>query len=260
MTRQVENVPSAQGSGKLAILRRLRPVRNLTLEVVEQIANEIRSGNLPPGSRLPTEHELMATLGVSRTVVREAIAALRAEGLVISRQGAGVFVTDASRAPLRISLEASSSLEDILHVMELRLAIEVEAAARAAERASEEHLRSIETALSEIEAAISRGEPAVNEDFAFHNAIAVASGNPKFSMMLEFLGRHIIPRQSIRASIGTPKQQEQYLRRIQGEHRHIFEAIRSKNPTGARRAMRSHLTGSLSRYRRLYEASSARGT
>lgn len=255
MTRQLENVSSTKGGGKLAFLRRLRPVRNLTLEVVEQIANEIRSGNLGPGTRLPTEHELMSALGVSRTVIREAIAALRAEGLVISRQGSGVYVADESRLPLRISLEGMSSLEDILHVMELRLAIEVEAAALAAERATAEQVSSIEEALSDIEFAISKGEHAVNEDFAFHSAVAAASGNPKFIKMLEFLGRHIIPRQSIRTSAGTLEQQQQYLRRIQSEHSRISAAIRSKDAAGARRAMRGHLSRSLSRYRRLAEHS-----
>ena len=89
---------------------------------MEQIAQEIRSGRLPPGAKLPTEHELMEALGVSRTVVREAVAALRAEGLVVSRQGAGVFVADESRAAFRISADGLSSIEEVLQVMELRLA------------------------------------------------------------------------------------------------------------------------------------------
>src|SRR5690606_31145612 len=131
----------------------------------------------------------------------------------------GVFVADESRLPVRISLEGISSLEDVLHVMELRIAIEVQAAALAAERATAKQVSAIEEAISDIQFAISKGEHAVNEDFAFHSAVAAASGNPKFIKMLEFLGRHIIPRQSIRTSIGTPKQQQQYLRRIQGEHR-----------------------------------------
>lgn len=253
MTRQDENVPSAPGSDKLALLRRLRPVRNLTLEVVEQIAGEVRSGRLTPGTRLPTEHELMAALGVSRTVVREAVAALRAEGLVISRQGAGVFVADQSRAPFRISLEGLNSIEDVLQVMELRLAIEVEAAALAADRATPERTAAVEEALGAIDAAIETGEHAVNEDFAFHRAVAAASGNPKFHRLLEFLGRHIIPRQSIRIELSTADEQRQYLERIQSEHRRIVNALRIGDAAAARRAMRTHLTRSLSRYRRLAE-------
>ena len=117
-------------------MRPLRPARNLSGEVVERIAAEIRSGRLEPGARLPTEQELMAAMGVSRTVVREAVSALRAEGLVTTRQGSGAFVAaDASRVPFRIDPEGLSSIGDVLDVMELRLAIEVEAAALAAEGA-----------------------------------------------------------------------------------------------------------------------------
>jgi len=251
MTRQVENVPSSRRSDKLAVLRRLRPARNLTLEVVEQIACEIRSGRLASGTQLPTEQELMGALGVSRTVVREAIAALRAEGLVISRQGAGVFVADGSRIPFRINPEGSSSIEDVLHIMELRLAIEVEAAALAAERATPDQLAEIADALSSVGAAIEIDDNGADEDFAFHRTVAGASGNPKFYRLLEFLGRHIIPRQSIRSTLNTAAEQRQYLRRIQNEHLRIFNAIQSRDPAGARRAMRAHLTRSLARYRRL---------
>ena len=138
---------------------------------MERIAGEIRSGRLAPGARLPTEQELMAAMGVSRTVVREAVAALRAEGLVTTRQGSGAFVAaDASRVPFRIDPDGLSSIGDVLEVMELRLAIEVEAAALAAERITPERLRPIARALRAIEAAIRRGEGAVNEDFAFHRA------------------------------------------------------------------------------------------
>jgi len=253
MTRQDANVPSALGSGKLALLRRLRPARNLTLEVVEQIACEIRSGRLAAGTRLPTEHELMAALGVSRTVVREAFSALRAEGLVISRQGAGVFVADESRIPFRISPEGETTIEDVLQVMELRLAIEVEAAALAAERATPGQVSDIAEALSSIDDAIESDDSGAGEDFAFHRAVAEASGNPKFRRLLEFLGRHIIPRQSIRSSLSTAEEQRLYLQRIQSEHRRIFDAIQSGDPTKARRAMRAHLTRSLARYRGLAE-------
>ena len=120
-----------------------------------RIAGEIRERRLAPGARLPTEQELMAAMGVSRTVVREAVAALRAEGLVTTRQGSGAFVAaDASRVPFRIDPDGLSSIGDVLEVMELRLAIEVEAAALAAERITPERLSPIARALRAIEAAI----------------------------------------------------------------------------------------------------------
>jgi len=248
------SLAAAPAADKPALLAPLRPARNLTGEVVARIAEEIRTGRLGPGARLPTEHKLMAAMGVSRTVVREAVAALRAEGLVTTRQGSGAFVAaDASRVPFRIDPDGLSSIEDVLEVMELRLAVEVEAAALAAERTTPERLAPIGRALEAIEAAIGRGEGAVNEDFAFHRAIAEASGNPRFAELLEFLGRHVIPRQSIRVMVGTPQEQRRYLVRIQQEHARIHAAIRSGQPSEARKAMRTHLTRSLQRYRRLAE-------
>ena len=241
---------------KPPLLERLAP-RNLTEGVVERLATEIRNGRLAPGSRLPTEQELMNGLGVSRTVVREAISALRSEGLVVTRQGSGAFVaTDASRVPFRIDANRSGSVADVLKVMELRLAIEVEAAALAAERASGQQMARIERALTAIDRAIARGEGAVKEDFDFHRSIANVTGNSHFAQFLEFLGRYVIPRQSIRLSRGTPEEQRHYLELIQREHRRIADAIKAGDPIRARRAMRGHLSKSLERYRRLAEQGS----
>jgi DNA-binding FadR family transcriptional regulator len=236
------------------LLRPLRPTRNLTEEVVARIAGEIRAGRLAPGARLPTEQRLMQAMGVSRTVVREAVAALRAEGLVTTRQGSGAFVApDTSRVPFRIDPNGLSSIEDVLEVMELRLAIEVEAAALAAERMTAHTLAPIANALRSIEVAIGKGESAIAEDFAFHRAIAAASGNPRFGELLQFLGGYVIPRQSIRVAITTPQEQRKYLMRIQKEHRRIHAAIGAGQSAEARKAMRTHLSRSLTRYRRLAE-------
>ncbi len=157
--------------------------------MVERLAAEITSGRLTPGARLPTEQELTAALGVSRTVVREAVAVLRAEGLVETRQGVGAFVVrDVQRRPFRIDLDGLSSIAEVVQVMELRTGVEVEAAGIAAERVNAPARGRIARALAAIETAIVRGEPAIDEDFAFHQAIADATGNPHFSRFLEFLG------------------------------------------------------------------------
>src|SRR6195952_5517223 len=96
MTVQDKAKPARKKPGAVsspALLRPLDPVRRRTEEVVERIAAQITEGQLTAGARLPTEQAMMAAMGVSRTVVREAIAALRARGLVNTRQGAGAFVT-----------------------------------------------------------------------------------------------------------------------------------------------------------------------
>src|SRR4029077_20601313 len=123
---------------------------SLAHALVERLGAEILSGRLAPGARLPNEQDLIATTGVSRTVVREAIAALRAEGLVVTRQGAGAFVAEGSRRPFRIDSADLGSLAEVLGVMELRTGIEVEAAGLDAERAGAADLREIAAAHAAI--------------------------------------------------------------------------------------------------------------
>jgi GntR family transcriptional regulator, transcriptional repressor for pyruvate dehydrogenase complex len=216
------------------------------------LAAEIASGRLSPGSRLPTEQQLTAALGVSRTVVREAVAVLRAEGLVETRQGVGAFVMgDVQRRPFRIDPDGLHSIAEVVEVMELRTGVEVEAAGIAAERVNTQARGRVAKSLKAIEAAIARGEAAIDEDFAFHQAIAQATGNPHFSRFLEFLGHLLIPRQSVRVGLKRGQHQRNYLQRIQKEHREIAKAIAAGDVTGARRAMRRHLQGSRHRYQRL---------
>lgn len=240
-------------TGEQNLLQPLRPARTLTDVVVERVATEIRSGRLAPGTQLPTEAALMAAMGVSRTVVREAVAALRADGMVLTRQGLGAFVaSDASRAAFRIpSQRATDDIAEVLRVMELRLAVEVEAAALAAEHASAEQVATIKMALGAIDRAIAAGDGAVQEDFAFHHAVANATGNPHFASFLAFLGGHVIPRQIIRNSRASPMSNRAYLDKIQTDHVAIADAIASKLPNAARNAMRAHLTKSIDRYRQI---------
>ncbi len=261
MTRHQTSAALARSAAH-TLLRPLRPSRNLTDEIVERISTEIRNGRLAPGARLPTEAELMAAMSVSRTVVREAVAALRAEGLVTTRQGLGAFVAaDPSRLAFRIAIDSAEGAEaiaEVLRVMELRLAVEVEAAALAAERATSKHVAQIKNALGAIDTAIAADETAVQEDFAFHRAIADATGNAHFADFLAFLGRHVIPRQVVRANHGTRDEQLVYLAAIQKDHVRIFDAIRARNANAARKAMRAHLSKSIERYRRLAESLNAK--
>lgn len=232
--------------------RPLSPPRNLTDELVARLGDEIMSGKLSPNDRLPTEQEMIAAFGVSRTVVREAISALRAEGLVESRQGAGVFVArDMRRRPFRIDPEGGQSIGGVLDILELRMSVEIEAAGLAAERHKAADLKAIEKSLGAFRRAIEHGESGVDADFEFHHAICEATGNRHFKQFLEFLGRFIIPRQSIRVELESPEQHKAYLTRVLAEHEAICEAIRKEEAEEARRAMREHLTKSRERYREL---------
>lgn len=234
------------------MLRPVSPPARLTREIAERIADEIATARLPPGAKLPTEQEMVAAMGVSRTVVREAVAALRARGLVVTRQGAGAFVAaDADRRPFQLAFDGLPSIAEVLDVMELRASVEVEAAGLAAERGSPPARGRVAAALAAIDTALDRGESAIAEDFAFHRAIAAATGNAQFASFLEYLGRFIIPRQSIRVAAPHPEGQRAYLATFQQEHAAISTAILARDPAAAREAMRRHLVNSQERYRQL---------
>jgi DNA-binding FadR family transcriptional regulator len=184
-------------------------------------------------------------------VVREAVAALRADGLVTVRQGVGAFVAANVRRPFRIDVEGLRSLRQALDVMELRMGIEIEAAGLAAERATASHIRKIAHACVAVDLAIERDETAIDEDFAFHVSIAEATGNPQFPRFLQYLGRAIIPRKTVRVKSPNMPNSRAYLKTFQEEHRDILGAIRARTPTQARASMRRHLLNSRKRYQKL---------
>src|SRR5450755_1565786 len=181
----------------LALFKPLGSPRGLTTQLIARLTADIVDGKLAPGSRLPTEQEMIVATGVSRTVVREAVAALKADRLVTTRQGVGAFVADHVRRPYRVDFDERSPLRDVLNVMELRTGVEVAAAGLAAERASPAQVKKIADRYASITAAIGRGDTAVDQDFAFHCEISDATGNPQFKRFLEYLGRFVIPRRTV---------------------------------------------------------------
>ena len=233
-------------------IRPLSPERKLSRGLFEQLSEQIKSGRLAAGARLPTEEELSRAARVSRTVVREAVAALRADGLVITRQGVGAFVSAApQQAPFRIDADGMRSIGDMLHVMELRLGVEIESAGLAAERATKAQLRAISAALEAMDRAAAQGKDAVDQDLELHSAIAEATGNEQFPRFLQFIGRHLIPRRIVSGMPESMGGREAYLKLLQEEHHAIVEAIQTRDPKAAREAMRRHLTRSVERYRKL---------
>jgi GntR family transcriptional repressor for pyruvate dehydrogenase complex len=228
----------------------LPATRRLTSELIGRLTNDIVTGKAAPNTRLPTEHALMDTFGVSRTVVREAIAALRADGLVETRRGAGAFVTaDLGRRPFRIDPNDLQTNQQILDVMELRICVEVEAAGLAARRRSSADVAKLRRICRQFAAAIDAGDEAMDLDFEFHAAIGAATGNPYFSSFLRFLGHMIIPRRRRYADRTVDPGLARYLRRLHREHEVIARAIAARDVAGARRAMRSHLKRGRERYR-----------
>lgn len=232
----------------------LAPPTNLTGMLIERLTDAIVDGKLAPRTRLPTEQALMRAHGVSRTVVREAIAALRAEGLVETRQGSGAFVAnDPRKRPFRIDLEGMRSIAQVVDVLELRVCVEVEAAGLAAERRTRADLARLRDISRRFSATIDAGGQAIDIDFEFHSAIGSATQNPYFSSFLAFLGGIIIPRRSVHLDPNRPAEFARYLARLKREHEAIFDAVAAGEISAARAAMRSHLNRGRDRYLRIAE-------
>jgi len=222
---------------------------NLVARVSEALRAEIVEGRLKPGDRLPSEARLTEAHGVSRTVVREAIAALRADRLVEARQGAGVFVLEAvSPEPAPFQNIDYVRLSSVIEMLELRTAVEVEAAGLAATRRSAQQEERIIEAYRAVSAAVSVGESTVAPDYDLHLAIAEATNNPRFPEFLAMVGASVIPRRAVQDAPDAP---ETYLTQLQDEHDRIVTAILAGDEEGARQAMRVHLRGSQNRYRAL---------
>lgn len=243
------------GDGKIrargkSMFARIEQAPNLTGELIETLMTQIRSGQLPPGHRLPTEQAIVAATGVSRTVVREALASLRARGLITTRQGLGAFIADRTTQRSFTIESSEASLGDTLNILELRMTIEVEATGLAAERRTDTDLVEIQARFEAVSAA--KGEAAVgaDEDFAFHRAILAATGNPYFTRAFDVFGSHLIPRQRIRLEGMLPLELDDYLLRLRQEHHAIVQAIETRNVRGARKAAHDHLTRSRKHFER----------
>lgn len=193
----------------------------------------------------------MAEFGVSRTVVREALSKLQAAGLVETRHGIGTFVLGlGDSAAFRIAPEQYATLRDVIAVLELRIGVETESAGLAAQRRTLRNLADMRAALDAFGRAIEQGGDAVGPDFQFHLEIARATQNTHFADLMASLGSMIIPRARLESPAAMSDERRNYLRRVNGEHESIYDAIVNQDSDAARAAMRTHLANSRERRRR----------
>ena len=218
---------------------------SLTGRVVAELTAEIRAGALPAGSRLPTEAELMARFGVSRTVVREAVSRLRAAGLVEPQQGRGTFVlTRPSTARFEFGEATARTVPEIVELVEFRIGVEAEAAALAARRRTDRDLDRIRRAGDRCRDAMALPARSIQADFDFHQAVAQASGNRWFTDLLASLGPLMILIPKGRRTGGRTADP------VQAEHAAVTGAVAAGDPQAAAAAMRIHLINSAERVRR----------
>jgi len=210
--------------------------------VYAAIYQRIASGEWSEGLRLPTEIELGQQFGVSRTVIREALLRLRIDGLITSKQGAGIHV---SGRPSRsvLSFAQPGSIADIQRCYEFRVGTEGEAAFLAAERRSPDKIEAIEAALAAMETCIRNDGLGAEEDIQFHLAVASATENDYYLGTIESVAQAIRIAMKI-ASTLSPLPPGERLRLAYDEHNKILAAIRSGRAEEARRLMRAHIESS----------------
>jgi len=226
---------------------------SLTQTVIEELSHRLETHLYRPGERIPSEQALCQEFKVSRTVIREAIASLRLTGRLISQQGVGVFVADHANTDHLIELPLTQQHTDIraaLHILELRIGLEVEAAGLAAQRRTSRDLVDIVHAFDVSNKTHTDIRSAVEADFAFHLSIARATNNPYFAHLLTSAVQDVMVELALKRHGKTEPQWRQYEKRISTEHDAIMVAIVRSEPGAAREAMYQHLSESLKRYRR----------
>ncbi len=212
----------------------------LTDRLADQLARRIERGELAPDQRLPTEQQLSEQFGVSRTVVREAVSRLKSMGLLVSRQGAGVFVAPAGQArALAFDPTVLQSLESVVQVVEVRRALEGEVAALAAQRITPAKARAVREALERLDATVATGADGVEEDLAFHRSIAQATDNPQFERLLGFLEQY--QRDAMRVTRTNESLHGAFSRAVRREHEAIARAVIAGDAAAARRAAVRHM-------------------
>ena len=207
-------------------------------QIVQQIEDSIKKGALKAGDQLPAERELAEQFGVSRTAVREAVKALREKGLVEAYPGRGTFITSETSNTIRITLDRmirTGQLEGTLQLVEVREILEPEIAALAATRADEDAINEMRDAVRIMDEAREDPDAYIEADLDFHLALAEAAANPIILSLIDSI-------------VGLLREQRLRIFNVDGgpvrgqyHHKRILEAVRNRDASGAREAMRAHL-------------------
>jgi GntR family transcriptional regulator, transcriptional repressor for pyruvate dehydrogenase complex len=223
--------------------------RNLTADLAADLRNRIVDGDIQPGEKLPSENTLISEFSVSRTVVRAALTRLQAEGLVETERGRGSFALTPPQEGTTAGARPVASIEDRLHLLEFRMGVEAEAAALAARNHTGRQLKALQKALEDFTASVEHPAHAMKSDYAFHRAVASASGNPFYSDCLASLGQTMIAMPRTRLMTGVEHYARDHFDQVVHEHTSIYAAIAEGDGASAAAAMRSHLANSRRRLR-----------
>lgn len=231
-------------------VRRVERKPHLAEHIVTALSQEIASGRLRHGDRLPTEQYLAESFGVSRNVVREAIASLRSKGLVQTRQGLGAFVTMAkeeTQALGPISVQLLEGDNTIRNMFEVRAALESQAAALAAAAMTTRKLGPIRDAVERMRFEGAPTAATVNADLDFHRAVAAASGNDYLEAMIRTVLEPMRP--LIAANFSRHGPMFGHIpHAARDEHEALVQAFADKDAALARRLMGEHIVSAAARF------------
>lgn len=215
----------------------------LSDSVVRQIERLILQGILRPGERLPSERDLSDRLGVSRPSLREAVSALEAEGLLVTRASSGIYVAEvlnSAFSPALINLFARHP-DAVFDYLDFRRDLEAMAAERAARLGSDTDLKVVDAVFQKMEAAAQKRDPADEAalDAEFHMAIIEASHNVvMLHMMRAMFG---LLREGVFYNRQVMFRQKMTREALLDQHRDINAALQARDPEAARAAVERHL-------------------
>src|SRR3977135_2232527 len=214
-----------------------RPIADtrVTAMLIAKFKQLISRGSIAPGSKFPPERELAKEFGVNRASLRQALKVLEIMGVLTQRVGDGTYLSASAETILKEPLDFLILLDDLSHheLMETRMSVEPELAARAAERATTEDLVSLRRAIAAMESCRTNQER-LEADLAFHQCIFRASGNRICPLLFNVIHRSVLTSMS-QLSTRVP------LDRPLTFHKRIFAAIQQRNPEDARRQMLEHI-------------------
>ncbi len=220
-------------------LKPIKPKR-ISDQVFDQLKELIFRGEMKPGEKIMPERELSDALGVSRTSVRDAISKLVVMGLLEQRQGQGTFIRSMDSIqnnPLAAAMDAQdATLEDLL---EVRMGLECNAAALAAQRAVESDLHFLERSIADMHKEVASGELGTEADVSFHMAISYATKNPvQVDIMKSFYDFLFI---GIKENLSHLYKEPGNIDKIVEQHKEIFAAIRNHDTEQASVSMKRHI-------------------
>lgn len=221
------------------MLKTVTREQTLTERAQQQFEELIVSGRLKAGDRLPSESQMGEMLGVSRTVVREAVRLLSARGLVEARSGSGVYVRELNSGMIRDPIDLLLRCRAIRSedIVEVRALIEVHLAGLAAQRASSGDIASMEASIAKLHNPRLSPPEYAEIDVEFHAGLALAAGNPLFGILSQSINAVMVDR--IRFTFERNRRAREDT--IQ-EHSRILDRVKARDPEGARKAMAESLT------------------